>query len=153
MTCPSGRYLKDREVCEVISAELGKVGIRAPLTVLEVGAYFQAVLAGKTGPLIYIGRLAPSLNALDSLSSSLCSVADSYKCDPTLDNLRTQALAASTPAEQARLTRQAVLRDLANPSRIPLWYLNDVYAASTRLKGWRPFPDQVLRLWGIRLTD
>jgi len=152
MTCPSGRYLKDREVCEVIAAELGKVGIRVPLTVLEVGAYFQGVLAGKVGPLIYIGRLAPSLNALDSLNSSLCTAPDSYKCDRSLDDLRTQALAADTAADQAKLTRQAVQRDLANPSRIPLWYLNDVYATSTRLAGWKSSPDQVLQFWGIRLT-
>lgn len=152
LACPSGRYLKDREVCEVISAELAKVNIRAPLTLMEVGAYFQAVLAGKAGPLIYIGRLAPSLNALDSLNSSLCTSPDSYKCDRSLDNLRTQALAADTAAEQARLTRLAVQRDLANPSRIPLWYLNDVYAHSTRVGGWKSSPDQVLQLWGVRLT-
>lgn len=152
LTCPSGRYLKDREVCEVISAELAKVGIRAPLTVLEVGAYFQGVLAGKVGPLLYIGRLAPSLNALDSLSSSLCTAQDSYKCDQGLDRLRNQALAANTAAQQAELTRRAVRRDLANPSRIPLWYLNDVYAHSTRVAGWKSSPDQVLQLWGVRLT-
>jgi peptide/nickel transport system substrate-binding protein len=152
LVCPSGRYLKDREVCEVISSELRKVGINAPLTVMEVGAYFQGVLAGKVGPLIYIGRLAPSLNALDSINSSLCTSPDSYKCDRGLDELRTRALQAGTAQQQETLTRQAVQRDLANPSRIPLWYLNDVYALSTRVAGWTPSPDQVLRLSGVRLT-
>ncbi|HEX5577003.1 MAG TPA: ABC transporter substrate-binding protein [Gemmatimonadaceae bacterium] len=153
MECPSGRYLKDREVCEVIAAELGRVGIRVSLKIHEVGAFFQGVLAHNKGPLIYIGRLAPSLNALDSLNSSLCASTDSYKCDPTLDRLRERALAAKTAEQQAKLTAQAVRREAANPVRIPLWYLNDVYGTSTRLQGWRSSPDQVIQLWGVRLAS
>lgn len=149
--CPSGRYLNDREACQAISSELGKVGVKAPLTVQEVGQFFQNVLDGKAGPMIYIGRLNPSLNALDQLTESTCELQDSYKCDKAFDK-RFDAATHETDAERQRaMTEQLVRDDLADPTRIPLWYLNDIYATSSRVTGWQPRKDQVLTFYGVGL--
>lgn len=153
LQCPSGRYLKDREVCEVISAELTKVGITAPLETFEVGAFFDSVLAGTAGPIIYIGRLAPSINVVDMYNSSLCGSSDSYKCDETLDSLHAAARLASDPDAQKAAIAEMVRYDLDDPNRIPLWVLNDIYGVSARVSGWAPRADQVLEFWGVSASS
>lgn len=154
LTCPSGRYLKDREVCEVIVSELAKVNIDAqPFEAMEVGAYFGGVLAGEVGPLIYIGRLAPSINVVDMYNSSLCGSADSYKCDEQLDALHTAARTEPDPEAQKAAIAEMVRYDLDDPARIPLWVLNDVYAVSGDINGWEPRSDQVLEFWGVSASN
>jgi peptide/nickel transport system substrate-binding protein len=152
LECPTGRYLKDKEVCEVVSAELAKVGITVPTKVSEVGAYFGAVLAKEAGPLIYIGRLAPSLNVVDTYYSSRCASDDSYTCDDTLEQLHETAATTLDPDEQLEAIEELVLYELANPDRVPLWVLNDAYGVNTRVQGWAPRSDQVLEFWGVGLT-
>ncbi len=153
LVCPSGRYLKDREVCEVIVSELAKVNIDAqPFEAMEVGAYFGGVLAGEVGPLIYIGRLAPSINMVDMYNSSLCGSADSYKCDEQLDALHTAARTEPDPDAQKAAIEEMVRFDLDDPARIPLWVLNDVYAVSGNVDGWAPRSDQVLEFWGVGVS-
>jgi peptide/nickel transport system substrate-binding protein len=153
LECPTGRYLKDKEVCEVVSAELAKVGITVPTKVSEVGAYFSAVLAKEAGPMIYIGRLAPSLNVVDMYNSSLCESGDSYNCDPQLEELSSTARAALEPEAQLEAIREMVDYDLNNPHRIPLWVLNDAYGVRQRVQGWEPVADQVLRFWGVGVSN
>lgn len=152
MYCPSGAYPKDRELCEVISSELAKVGITAPITVLEGGAYFEAILAHEAGPLLYIGRLPPSAAAVDMMNSSACDSDDSYKCDPRLDELAAEARAQTDPEAYLEATAEMVRYDLEDPARIPLWTVNDIYALSQRVSGWAPQSNQVLRFWGVSLS-
>jgi peptide/nickel transport system substrate-binding protein len=153
LECPTGRYLKDKEVCEVVAAELAKVGITVPTKVSEVGAYFTAVLAREAGPMIYIGRLAPSLNVVDMYNSSLCESSDSYNCDEQLEALSTAARSALEPDAQLAAIRELVDYDLNNPHRIPMWVLNDAYGVNQRVQGWAPVPDQVLRFWGVGVSN
>lgn len=152
MYCPSGAYPKDREICEVIGSELAKVGITAPITVLEGGAYFETILAHEAGPLLYIGRLPPSAAAVDMMNSSACDSADSYKCDPRLDELAANARAQTDPEAYLEATEEMVRYDLDDPARIPLWTVNDVYALSQGVSGWSPQSNQVLRFWGVSLS-
>lgn len=151
--CPSGAYPKDRELCDVITSELAKVGITAPITVLEGGAYFEAILAHEAGPLLYIGRLPPSRAAVDMMNSSLCDSADSYKCDPVLDEMAAEARAQTNPEDYLEATEELVRYDLADPARIPLWTVNDVYGLSADVEGWQPQSNQVLRFWGVSISS
>lgn len=153
MYCPSGAYPKDRELCDVIASELAKVGIAAPITVLEGGAYFDAILAHEAGPLLYIGRLPPSVAAVDMLNSSLCDSADSYKCDPVLDEMAANARAQTDEEAYLEATEELVRYDLEDPARIPLWTVNDVYGLAASVQGWVPQSDQVLRFWGVSLSS
>ena len=43
--------------------------------------------------------------------------------------------------------------DLNNPHRIPLWVLNDAYGVKERVQGWAPVADQVLRFWGVGVSN
>lgn len=151
--CPSGAYPKDRELCDVIASELAKVNITAPITVLEGGAYFEAILAHEAGPLLYIGRLPPSVAAVDMMNSSLCDSADSYKCDPVMDEMAAEARAQTNPEEYLAATEELVRYDLSDPARIPLWTVNDIYGLSAAVQGWSPQSNQVLGLWGVSLTE
>ena len=135
------------------AAELAKVGITVPTKVSEVGAYFTAVLAKEAGPMIYIGRLAPSLNVVDMYNSSLCASGDSYNCDEQLEALSTAARTALEPDAQLAAIRDLVDYDLNNPHRIPMWVLNDAYGVNQRVQGWAPVPDQVLRFWGVGVAN
>lgn len=151
--CPSGAYPKDRELCDVITSELAKVNITAPITVLEGGAYFEAILAHEAGPLLYIGRLPPSVAAVDMMNSSLCDSPDSYKCDPVLDEMAAEARAQTDPEAYLAATAELVRYDLSDPARIPLWTVNDVYGLSSSVQGWLPQSNQVLRFWGVSLSE
>lgn len=151
--CPSGAYPKDRELCDVIASELAKVKITAPITILEGGAYFEAILAHEAGPLLYIGRLPPSVAAVDMMNSSLCDSADSYKCDPVLDEMAAEARAQTDPDAYLEATEAMVRYDLGDPARIPLWTVNDIYGLSAAVEGWLPQSNQVLRFWGVSLSE
>ena len=140
-------------MCDVITSELAKVGITAPITVLEGGAYFEAILAHEAGPLLYIGRLPPSRAAVDMMNSSLCDSADSYKCDPVLDEMAAEARAQTNPEDYLEATEELVRYDLADPARIPLWTVNDVYGLSADVEGWQPQSNQVLRFWGVSISS
>lgn len=153
LECPSGRYLKDVEVCSVLAAELAKVGITVPTKVTEVGAYFDAVLAKAAGPAIYIGRLAPSLNVVDTFWSSRCESDDSYTCDPTLEALHDTAATMLDLDEQLAALEELVIYEYEHPDRIPLWVLNDCYGINQRVQGWAPRSDQVLEFWGVSLSS
>ena len=85
-------------------------------------------------------------------NSSLCASGDSYHCDETLEALANAARTALEPDAQLAAIREMVEYDLDNPHRIPLWVLNDAYGTNTRVTGWAPAPDQVLRFWGVGVS-
>lgn len=62
MDGPSGRYMRDKEVCQAIAGQLGQAGIRVNLKIIEWGTYIGNVTSHKTNPIYLIGWSLPSLD-------------------------------------------------------------------------------------------
>lgn len=62
MDTPNGRYPMDRDVAQVVAAQLGEVGIDVDLRVQEWGTYTQMFTSHNTAPMYLLGWSLPSLD-------------------------------------------------------------------------------------------
>jgi peptide/nickel transport system substrate-binding protein len=62
MDGPSGRYMRDKEVCQAIAGQLTQAGIKVNLKILEWGTFIGNVTSHKTNPIYLIGWSLPSLD-------------------------------------------------------------------------------------------
>jgi peptide/nickel transport system substrate-binding protein len=62
MDGPSGRYMRDKEVCQAITGQLEQVGIKVNLKIIEWGTYISNVTSHKTNPIYLMGWSLPSLD-------------------------------------------------------------------------------------------
>ena len=62
MDGPSGRYMRDKEVCQAIVGQLDQVGIKVNLKIHEWGTYIGNVTSHKTNPIYLMGWSLPSLD-------------------------------------------------------------------------------------------
>ncbi len=142
--CPSGRYLKDKEVVEAISGDLRNVGIKVSMKVLEWGTYMTQLYARNLGPAYLLGWGGLTFDADGTLYPLFrTGQALSHFSSPRLDRV----------LEQARVTmdKQKRLKLYAEASRIfkedvPCAFVYqqvDIYGVSERLN-WRPRADERL---------
>jgi ABC-type transport system substrate-binding protein len=82
---------------------------------------------------IYTGVMSCAANSLGGTSAA-------KYCDPTADNLVTQAESLPLGADRNALIRQAELRILKSATKVPLYYLKDYEIASPRIGGFYYMP-------------
>ncbi|MGI4779056.1 MAG: ABC transporter substrate-binding protein [Janthinobacterium lividum] len=113
LNCPSDRYVNDRQICEAVAANLGKVGVKVDLAIESKRTYFPKVLRRDTS--FYLFGWTPStydahdaLGALtgcpDAAGSGLSNLGG--YCNPKLD-----ALVHIVRSESDRERRNALLKD------------------------------------------
>ena len=111
--CPSDRYVNDRQICEAVAANLGKVGVRINLAIEGKRSYFPKILRRDTS--FYLHGWTPgsydALNALDALTACPNATGSGQfnlggYCNPKLD-----ALADRIRSEGDRTTRDALLKE------------------------------------------
>jgi peptide/nickel transport system substrate-binding protein len=145
---PSGRYVQDKEVGQVIADQLAKVGIRTKLQFLEVGDFFNKALGGTLGPISYIGTLSAP-HAAFALTVDSCAYEASYMCNQSYDQLIDQATRTLDKNEELNLYKQATQIAFDDPSRIFLWRTNDVYGVNNRVQNWKARSDQEVWFNGV----
>jgi peptide/nickel transport system substrate-binding protein len=59
---PSGRYMRDKEVCQAIVGQLAQVGIKVNLKIIEWGTFMNNATSHKTNPIYLMGWSLPSLD-------------------------------------------------------------------------------------------
>lgn len=148
MDCPRGRYIRDAEMCQVIAADLGKVGVKVDLQVFDWsvfvtksarrGAGFRdTYLIGSGTGFSCQGDLA--LVQKDSGSNrSLINM-------PRFEDLWEDISIAFDVRKRRDVCyrMQEVIHDEAPV--IFIWFQTDIYGVSQRLV-WKPRPDERIRL-------
>lgn len=147
MEGPTSRYPKDVEVAQIIAAQLGEVGIRVDLNIVEWGTYIGQFRA-EEGPAIgVLGWSIPTFDP-DSILSPLLTQGNTYDrfYDPELQAVIERARSTVDAGERAQAYSevQQMMIDLA--PMVYLYQLNELYAVSNRLD-WEPRADERIYLW------
>ena len=139
-----------KDQAEAIAAMLGKVGIRTKVQVWE-GAVLTPIWRGeKKERDMYFsswgsGALDPSAIFVPTLKTRDRGNASGYS-NPKVDKLLDSAESELNSARRADMYHQAEKIVAEEAPWIFLWVPQDIYAVSTRLRGWEPGSDSRINL-------
>jgi peptide/nickel transport system substrate-binding protein len=149
---PQGRYVRDKEVAEVVAGQLSKAGIRTTLRTHEFVAYLNnMVYVHKAGPVWLIGWGHPTMDA-EAIYVPL------FKSPGLFVNWHNEDFngmveeAQSLMDEKKRLAQYHKINKLwieETPS-VPLYQQIDLYGANKRL-AWKARSDELIRAYDMAL--
>lgn len=148
---PSGRYLGDRDIAQVVASQLGAVGIKVNVKVNEWGAYSQKFTTHNTAPMYLLGWALPSLDP-DSWATPLLGAGEPLSNFKD-DKIQGLIVAANHELDEKRRT---VLYEQLNGQihdAAPWLFLNqqvNIYGLSQAIS-WTPRPDEMIRLSDVKL--
>lgn len=136
-----GQYPKDRELVEVVAAQLAEVGIRAKVNVLERAARTAKVYAGTVGPVFTIAwQYLPAMDLELPYSFHLSESIWNLMKEPEFDRLFVEQRRVTTEGERLAALRKlsAWFRDYA--PEIFLYQIVAIYATKPQVErvGFRP---------------
>jgi ABC-type transport system substrate-binding protein len=149
----SGRYPKDREVCQVIAAQMVKGGFRVELISQEWALFWgqEGVNGGKL-PFYYIGR--GSLIDADTLYDQYFRTGSTKRCNysnPELDKLIEEQQRTPDTKKRVALLQQAGKILMEVVPFVPLYNLADIYGAAKNLV-WKKRPDERILGWDMKIS-
>jgi peptide/nickel transport system substrate-binding protein len=136
-----GRYPKDKDVAEVVSAQLAQVGVKAKIEYLENAVFSEMSQKGTIGPInIYGWQYMPAMDISQPIPFFMCSTPRKNFCDQTLDSSVEDMLRTVDQGERARRSEHLaeVLRETAPV--IFLWQFHSLYGIQSHVKGYEPGP-------------
>ena len=148
---PNGRYIMDKEICEVVQQELSKVGIKVNVKVLEWGA-FLADIQGSKYQMAFLGWAQsspePSL-FLDALVMTGGRGNYTGYGNKDVDALLKQAIATTDQAKRKELYGQAMVLMDKDVPYIYVYNENKVVAMSASVQGYvhSPAMNDFVPLW------
>jgi peptide/nickel transport system substrate-binding protein len=148
----AGRYPNDREVCQVVAAQMVKGGFRVELVSQEWALFWgnEGVNGGKL-PFYYIGR--GSLTDADTLYDQYFRTGTTKRAsysNPDIDKLIEEE--QKTPDQKKRivLLQQAGKILMEEAPFVPLYNLADIYGAAKNLV-WKKRPDERILGWDMKI--
>ncbi|MGH7796651.1 MAG: ABC transporter substrate-binding protein [Candidatus Binatia bacterium] len=146
----AGRYPKDREVCQVIAAQMVKGGFRVELISQEWALFWgkDGVNGGKL-PFYYIGR--GSLTDADTLYDQYFRTGTTKRCNysnPNFDKLIVEQQKTPDTKKRVAILQQAGKILMDEVPFVPLYNLADIYGAAKNLT-WKKRPDERILAWDM----
>jgi len=146
---PEGRYLRDKAIAEAIQQQLGRVGIRTRLRVVEWGAYLDA-LGRREGQAFIIGWGFTTGDPATAMRQNFWSRSafnySDYK-NAELDRMLDEAEAEFNPARRAqiyqRMTEMLFVRDVVGKE---IYHKNNIYAVRRRVHNFGAHPLELVDL-------
>jgi peptide/nickel transport system substrate-binding protein len=147
-----GRYPKDREVCQVVAAQMVKGGFRVELISQEWALFWdkQGVNGGKL-PFYYIGRggLLDADTLYDQYFRTGTTKRTNYS-NPALDKLVEEQQKTPDSKKRIALLQRAGKHIMDEALFIPLYNLADIYGAAKNLE-WKTRPDERVMARDMRI--
>jgi peptide/nickel transport system substrate-binding protein len=140
---PSGRYAMDKEVSELIAAQLEEVGVRVNQVVLESGEFLNQLSRLELRDMFYSGGLSPA-DAHFPFTTFTCEFRYAYWCNEEYDDLMAQAQFTVDEDERRALYQRAIEILHDDYAVVPLFTMNDLYAHVQGVTGFTPMRDQYL---------
>jgi peptide/nickel transport system substrate-binding protein len=149
----SGRYPKDREVCQVVAAQLVKGGFRVELISQEWALFWgkDGVNGGKL-PFYYIGR--GSLTDADTLYDQYFRTGTTKRCNysnPEFDKLIVEQQKTDNNKKRVALLQQAGKILMEDVPFVPLYNLADIYGVAKNVV-WNKRPDEKILAWDMKIA-
>ena len=148
----AGRYPKDREVCQVVAAQMVKGGFRVELISQEWALFWdkQGVNGGKL-PFYYIGR--GSLTDADTLYDQYFRTGTTKRSNysnPELDKLIDEQQKTADQKKRIAILQKAGKIIMEEAPFIPLYNLADIYGVARNLV-WKMRPDEKVLGWDMSI--
>jgi len=148
----AGRYPKDKEVCQVVAAQMVKGGFRVELISQEWALFWdkQGVNGGKL-PFYYIGR--GSLTDADTLYDQYFRTGTTKRTNysnPELDKVIEEQQKTADQKKRVALLQQAGKTIMEEAPFIPLYNLADIYGVARNLI-WQMRPDEKVLGWDMKI--
>ncbi|MDA8443595.1 ABC transporter substrate-binding protein [Paracidovorax valerianellae] len=139
--CSAGRYINDEQLCQAITAQWSKVGVRAKLRTLPFAAYFPMIQRNEAS-IYLLGWGVPTFDAFYSLQSLIRSPGAGGDgnfnlgrfSDPQQDALIERIKKETDAATRNTLIEQALVQDHQLISHIPLYNQVIPWAASQKVE-------------------
>lgn len=148
----AGRYPKDREVCQVVAAQMVKGGFRVELVSQEWALFWdkQGVNGGKL-PFYYIGRgsLTDADTLYDQYFRSGTTKRTTYS-NPELDKLIEEQQKTADQKKRIAILQKAGRIIMEEAPFIPLYNLADIYGVARNLV-WKMRPDEKVLGWDMSI--
>lgn len=149
----AGRYPKDREVCQVVAAQLVKGGFRVELISQEWALFWgnEGVNGGKL-PFYYIGR--GSLTDADTLYDQYFRTGTTKRCNysnPEFDKLIVAQQRTPDNKKRIALLREAGKILMEDVPFVPLYNLADIYGLARNL-AWKKRPDEKVMAYDMKIA-
>jgi peptide/nickel transport system substrate-binding protein len=149
LNSPDGRYLKDKDVAEVVAAQLTKAGLRTRVKTHEWTTYLnQLVYPHKANPMYLIGWGNTTWDADGTLGPLFRSGnAQSNYNSPEFDALVDEAQTAVDPKRRLELYAKAQRLMLDDGAVLPLYQQMDIYGVSKRVTFQALSSEQLVGAW------
>jgi peptide/nickel transport system substrate-binding protein len=148
----AGRYPKDREVCQVVAAQMVKGGFRVELISQEWALFWDktGVNGGKL-PFYYIGR--GSLTDADTLYDQYFRTGTTKRSNysnPELDKLIEEQQKTPDFKKRTAILQQAGKIIMEEAPFVPLYNLADIYGVAKNVD-WKLRPDEKVLAWDMKV--
>jgi len=144
----------DMQVGQVIQAMASEAGFDIQLQAAEAATLTATTATGdyQAALTIWSGRADPDGNISPWLDCKGFLNWGKY-CSPQLDTALAKARATADPAQRVRYYREAAAIYLAARPLLFLYHFRWFWGVSSRLEGFVPYPDGVIRLQGMRVPS
>lgn len=143
----SGIAPKDKEVAELIAAQLAEVGIEVNITLNERGVYLDKLSNANMAPLWSISlNYAPTMDLFGPLYNSTCAALHKSHCDPEFDALFDQWVATFDHDARNKLGEQLLQYYHDQALALFLWQVPGLYVVSPDVSGFAMRPDFTMDL-------
>ena len=147
-----GRYPKDREVCQVVAAQMVKGGFRVELISQEWALFWDKTgVNGGRLPFYYIGR--GSLTDADTLYDQYFRTGTTKRTNysnPELDKIIIEQQKTADPKKRIALLQQAGRIIMEEAPMVPLYNLADIYGVARNVV-WKMRPDEKVLAWDMKI--
>ncbi|AJY45050.1 ABC transporter substrate-binding protein [Martelella endophytica] len=151
ITTRSGKYLADVDICNVIAAMFGDVGVKTTVNVVEQGVYSKMSTAHNMGPMHMVGWYSLG----DADFAMVWFTQASGRAYWENDEYEKEFVAGrSTVDTEARLAAYHRMTEIMHEEcpAVFLFGLPTVYGKSTGLEGWGAPSDKILRMHDAKLS-
>ena len=150
----AGRFAQDREVCQVVAAQMEKGGFKVEVISQEWAIFWgtSGVNGGKL-PFYYIGR--GSVVDADTLYDQYFRTGTSKRLaysNPEFDKLIEEEQGTADSKKRIALLQRAGKILMEDVPFVPLYNLADLYGASRNV-AWRPRPDEKIFSWEMKIKS
>ena len=147
-----GRYPKDREVCQVVAAQMVKGGFRVELISQEWALFWDKTgVNGGRLPFYYIGR--GSLTDADTLYDQYFRTGTTKRTNysnPELDKIIIEQQKTADQKKRVALLQQAGRIIMEEAPMVPLYNLADIYGVARNVV-WKMRPDEKVLGWDMKI--
>jgi peptide/nickel transport system substrate-binding protein len=141
-----------RQVAEVIQSMVKEAGFDVKIKVTEFATSLKAGEAGDYDiyMLAWSGRTDPDGN-LYSFASCKGPLNYGRYCSPEVDKLLDQSRQVNDPAARKKVFEQIAMKAIKEGGVLYLYHRKMFFPHSTRLQGFKPMPDGLIRVVGLKL--